>query len=222
MTEVLPVADITLAEVEAAGDGDGVCVGFPLAGVDVAILPTDPMGRSGDELTTEPGVAGEVCIRAPHMRDGYDKLWATEAAASRPPGWHRSGDVGHLDDRGRLWIEGRTAHLVITDAGPITPVGVEHAAETVAGVGRAAAVGVGPPGTQQLVVVVETDPPVARPQLATPGLAAAVRNAVPPRVAAVLVVPELPTDRRHNSKIERTLIAGWAGDVLAGGRLRRL
>ena len=33
MTEVLPVADITLAEIEAAGPGNGVCVGRPVPGV---------------------------------------------------------------------------------------------------------------------------------------------------------------------------------------------
>jgi acyl-coenzyme A synthetase/AMP-(fatty) acid ligase/pimeloyl-ACP methyl ester carboxylesterase len=222
MTEVLPVADITLAGIDAAGEADGVCVGRPLPGVDVAILPIDRAGRAGDDLTNEPGVVGELCIRAAHMRDGYDKLWATEASASRPSGWHRSGDVGHLDGDGRLWIEGRTAHLIVTADGPVTPVGVEHAAESVPGVAHAAAVGVGPKGTQQLVVVVETDPAVRRPDLASPALTDAVRDVVAPAVAAVLVVPELPTDRRHNSKIERTRIARWAANVLAGGRMRRL
>ena len=35
MTEALPVTDITLAEIDAAGPGNGVCVGRPLPGVDV-------------------------------------------------------------------------------------------------------------------------------------------------------------------------------------------
>ena len=39
MTEVLPVTDITLAEIEAAGPGNGVCVGRPVAGVEVALAP---------------------------------------------------------------------------------------------------------------------------------------------------------------------------------------
>jgi hypothetical protein len=49
-----------------------------------------------------------------------------------------------------------------------------------------------------------------------------VRNVVGPvDIAAVLVVPSVPVDKRHNSKIDRTRIAAWAGKVLAGGRMGR-
>jgi hypothetical protein len=49
-------------------------------------------------------------------------------------------------------------------------------------------------------------------------LTSAVREAVGLPVAAVLVVPALPTDIRHNSKIDRAALARWAGRILAGGR----
>ncbi len=222
MTEVLPVADITLQEIDAAGEGRGVCVGRPLADVDVAILPIDEFGVPADEPTTAPEIVGEVCVRAPHMKDRYDRLWATQADSARPPGWHRTGDVGRLDREGRLWIEGRMAHLIVTDEGPVTPVGVEHAAERNDRVRQAAAVGVGPEGTQQLVVVVATEPAASSARLATGELADAVRANVEADVAAVIVAPELPTDLRHNSKIERGRIAAWAGRALSGKRFGRL
>ncbi|MBC7290843.1 MAG: AMP-binding protein, partial [Actinotalea sp.] len=133
--------------------------------------------------------------------------------------WHRTGDVGRIDEDGRLWVEGRLAHVVVTADGVVTPVGPEQRAEAVPGVARAAVVGVGPRGAQQLVVVAETQPPVRRPRLAEPALAAAVRGAVGRPVAAVLAVPELPTDVRHNSKIDRARLATWAEGVLAGGRV---
>jgi acyl-coenzyme A synthetase/AMP-(fatty) acid ligase len=223
MTEVLPVADISLAEIDAAGSGDGVCVGRPVPGVDVAI---DPLVRETGEvstLSTEAGVVGEVCIRAPHMRDGYDKLWMTQHAASQPEGWHRSGDVGHLDEVGRLWIEGRMGHIVTTPDGPVTPVGIEHEVSAIAGVASAAVVGVGPPGTQHVVVVVTPIPRPKRAGLADETLADEVRARVPStNIAAVLVAPVLPVDKRHNSKIDRTRIARWADRMLAGGRVGRI
>lgn len=222
MTEVLPVADITLAGIDAAGAGDGVCVGTPLAGIDVMIDPLDDKGRPLGSPATEPGVTGEVCIRAAHVKDGYDRLWLTQHASAQPPGWHRSGDVGHLDEAGRLWIEGRLQHVITTATGPVTPVAVEHAAGTVPGVALAAAVGVGPVGTQQVVVVATTEPPTRRPRLADTALAGEIRRAAGVAVAAVLVVPELPVDVRHNSKIDRTRVARWAEQVLAGGRIPRL
>ena len=41
MTEGLPLTDISLPEIEAAGDGDGVCVGRPLPGVELLVAPLD-------------------------------------------------------------------------------------------------------------------------------------------------------------------------------------
>jgi acyl-coenzyme A synthetase/AMP-(fatty) acid ligase len=169
-------------------------------------------------------VTGEILVSAPHVMARYDRLWLTHAAARRDAGWHRTGDVGHLDADGRLWVEGRLAHVLTTPRGVLTPVGLERRAEAVDGVARAAAVGVGPAGVQQVVLVVETRPAARRPGLADLDLTRRLRAAldvldVP--VAAVLVVPDLPTDVRHNSKIERTRLARWAGGVLAGGPVRR-
>ncbi|WP_254061132.1 hypothetical protein, partial [Clavibacter michiganensis] len=55
--------------------------------------------------------------------------------------------------------------------------------------------------------------------LADPDLAAAVRAAVGGPVAAVIVVPVLPTDVRHNSKVDRARLGRWAAGILTGGRV---
>jgi acyl-CoA synthetase (AMP-forming)/AMP-acid ligase II len=111
--------------------------------------------------------------------------------------------------------------VITTADGLVTPVGVEQRAQALDGVRRAAAVGVGPRGTQQVVVVVETEPPVRRPGLAPIGLADAIRAAAGVPVGAVLTVPRLPTDIRHDSKVDRSALAAWAAGILAGGRVRR-
>jgi acyl-coenzyme A synthetase/AMP-(fatty) acid ligase/pimeloyl-ACP methyl ester carboxylesterase len=220
MTEVLPVTDISLAEIDEAGDGRGVCVGYPVDGVEVALDPLDEDGVPTGSMTNDPEVLGEVCVKASHMRDGYDNLWFTEYVASQPRGWHRSGDVGHFDVEGRLWIEGRIVHVVTTMHGPVTPIAHEHAINRLQGVAESAIVGVGPHGTQQLVAVVVPDPAVRTSALASENLAGRVRSCVGDvDVAAVLVVRSLPVDKRHNSKIDRTRIAAWAERVLAGGRM---
>ncbi|UZJ24117.1 alpha/beta fold hydrolase [Rhodococcus antarcticus] len=212
MTEVLPVTDVTLAEIEAAGAGEGVCVGRPLPGVEVALSPLSPLGLADGELTTDAGVTGEICVRAEHVKDRYDALWMTERAASRNPGWHRTGDVGHLDEDGRLWVQGRTVHVLTTVDGVVTPVGVEQRVETLGS--SAAVVGVGPVGTQQVVVVVTGTGEV----LASAALTEAVRGVAGVPVSAVLVRKDLPVDIRHNSKVDRVAVAQWASGVLAGGR----
>jgi len=212
MTEVLSVADIELAELAEVGAGQGVCVGRPLAGVGIRIEPLE----GGD------GAAGEIVVSAPWLSVGYDGLWATNDHArsfdADGTQWHRTGDVGHLDSDGRLWVEGRLVHVVWTADGPVTSVPLEVSLESAIG-SRCAVTGVGPEGCQQVVVVVEAD---GKAGLAASPLDGAVRNALAPQpVAAVLTVPKLPVDRRHNSKIDRTRLGRFAEKVLVGGRTSR-
>jgi olefin beta-lactone synthetase len=221
MTECLPVADVSLVQIDEAGQGIGVCVGQPVARAQVTIAA---LGFDAGETMTPVPVAttGEVLVRTPWLSDGYDQLWRTERDA-RPTdaegrSWHRSGDVGHLDAHGRLWIEGRSVHVVHAADGPITPVPVEVAVERLEGVDRCAAVGVGPLGCQQLVVVVEQ--PNNDDGLADDEVSSSVRDAVERSVAAVLTVRALPVDIRHNTKIDRTAVAEWAAGVLSGKRTK--
>ncbi len=215
MTEVLPVADIGLDEIIAADQDDpvgGVCVGTPVDGVEVRIEPIDHPLRKG---------FGEVVVRSPWVSSGYADLWATQRAARPGDGWHRTGDVGHLDVQGRLWIEGRLAHVIRTVDGGVGPVPLERAVERALGVRRVAAVGVGPDGNQQVAIVVETGSS-RRPVLATGETASRVRRAVSDstgvRTAAVFTVTALPVDIRHNAKIDRAAVADTVGDLLSGGR----
>ena len=223
MTEVLPVADIELQGIvaaEAADPDGGVCVGRPVSGAQVRIVPFD---FDPDELpdAVVDSAMGEILIRAPWVSEGYHGLWATQRAARPGAGeWHRSGDVGHVDADGRLWVEGRAVHVIHGVDGPITPVPVERRVERALGVPRCAAVGVGPAGSQQLVVVLEAPGVAGGP--ASAEVAAGVRSVVGRPIAAVLTVPSLPVDIRHNAKIDRAAVATWAGDVLAGRRVRKL
>ena len=84
----------------------------------------------------------------------------------------------------------------------------------------AAAVGVGPAGTQQRVVVVAHDPrrpaPLASADLRRPTSVRPRGRTSPPCSSSTA----LPIDIRHDSKIDRTRVARWADHVLAGGRPR--
>lgn len=170
MTEGLPVTDVSFEMIRqaiaegtpnAAGEvldpfaRDGVCVGFAVYGAAVAIAPLLQDGSVADEMTHEPGVTGEILVSAPHVKDRYDTLWVTEEQSISTPGWHHTGDVGHLDASGRLWVEGRLAHVLLTSQGVLTPVAAEQSAESLPEVRRAALVAVGPAGTAAPVLVIE-------------------------------------------------------------------
>ena len=209
MTEMLPVADVSLVELERIGAGRGVCVGQPVTGCDVRI---DPVTR-------------EILVSGAWMSAGYDSLWFTQYSA-RPmvaldghvTKWHRTGDIGHLDDDGNLWIEGRAVHIIHSQDGAVAPVPLEIAVETLPTVVRAAAVGVGPIGVQQVIIVVETIDHVSG--AANAQLTHDVREVLFPQpVAAVWTTKHLPVDIRHNSKIDRTAVSLEMSNILSGRKL---
>jgi len=207
MTEVLPVCHVDEGELAEAGLGNGVLVGKPIDGVQVRI---DPLSD---------GQAGEILVSAAHMRDRYDRRTALDLRS--PAGWHATGDVGHLDDRGRLWIEGRLAHILYTSDGIVTPVGIEQLMERDQDVQAAALVGVGPPGAQQAIgIVVPIEPTVG--EVADIALTTRLRSSIEREfgvsIAAVLQRTSLPTDIRHHAKVDRTALATWATSILQGMR----
>jgi olefin beta-lactone synthetase len=220
MTEALPVTDIELADIddaEASGDRlGGVCVGRAVPGADVMI--GELLGDPSVIVSSVPsGETGDVLVRAPWLSSGYDRLFRTETDA-RPLDhlgqvWHRTGDVGHLDALGRLWIEGRSVHVLHTADGVVTPVPIERRVDRELGVARSAVVGVGPVGCQQIVVVLEGS---GGDGLASAEEARRTRAAAGRSIAAVLRCKQLPVDIRHNAKIDRTAVARWASEILAG------
>ena len=235
MTECLPVASIRLDELITIGAGDGVCVGKPLDGVEVLLDPPD-----GDD-----GL-GEILVRADHMRTDYDRLWFTTRQVGRPDeSWHATGDIGWFDAAGLLWVVGRAAHMLEVPSDHdatlygLGPVGIEKAVEQIHGVYMAGAVGINGTETngQKVAIVLQLETPTGSPKHADLATTDAVRASVrqwqaiipdPHKahreidVVAVLEIPELPVDRRHNSKIDRTRVAEWANRVLAGGSMRGL
>jgi acyl-CoA synthetase (AMP-forming)/AMP-acid ligase II len=230
MTEALPVTDIQLEQIREAlaasvtGAGNGVCVGRAVPGAEVRISALDSAGVPSGDPTGAPGVTGEILVRAPHVKDRYYRLWVTERESSRTAGWHRTGDVGHLDAEERLWVEGRLAHIITSPNGVVTPVGPEQTIEQLEEIRQAAVVGVGPSGTQAVVAVVVAADGTSAAGLAPSSLSESIRKALRQsgiQLAAVLTIPSLPTDIRHNAKIDRAAVASWAEEVLEGRRRKK-
>ena len=109
-------------------------------------------------------------------------------------------------------------HIIMTANGPVTPVGIEQAVESVAGVDPRRRGRGGADRTQQVVLVVAPTEPPRRPDLA-PGALAASESA-PSRASTSRRSSSfraLPVDKRHNSKIDRTRV----GEVGGRGARRR-
>jgi fatty-acyl-CoA synthase len=83
--------------------------------------------RLVDESGREPatGAPGEIQVRGPSVLDGY---WSKpeETAAAFADGWYRSGDVGHFDDEGFLYVDGRQRDVIITGGENVYPAEIEN------------------------------------------------------------------------------------------------
>jgi olefin beta-lactone synthetase len=222
-TEALPVANIgsdtILNETRHQTDqGRGVCVGHPVPGMQVRVIPItdDPVPTFDESACLPPGEIGEFAVSGPVVTAEYfGRPQATALAKMRDPAgrlWHRMGDVGYLDELGRLWFCGRKSHRVVTPGGTLFTIPCEAVFNTVPGIFRTALVGVVRDGVTHPVLCYELD--------GTPGRRVADierdLRAIGQRfehtraIQVFLEYPKgFPVDIRHNAKIFREKLARW-------------
>ena len=96
---------------------------------------------SPDSDTPRPGERGDILISGPGVMLGYYRDPAQTAQALLPGGWLDTGDIGYLDDRGALYIAGRSKDLIIRSGFNVYPIEVEAVINAFPGVRLSAVVG---------------------------------------------------------------------------------
>jgi fatty-acyl-CoA synthase len=114
----------------------GSC-GFERTGMQVSI-----QGDDGRELA--PLETGEICVIGPGVFAGYYDNPEANAKAFRD-GWFRTGDLGHRDEQGFIYITGRASDMYISGGSNIYPREVEEKILTHPGIGEVAVLGVPDP-----------------------------------------------------------------------------
>ncbi|RRD59034.1 acyl-CoA synthetase [Comamonadaceae bacterium OH2545_COT-014] len=95
----------------------GTC-GFERTGMQVSI-----QDDAGNELPA--GETGEVCVIGPAVFAGYYDNPEANAKAFRN-GWFRTGDIGHMDAQGYLYLTGRASDMYISGGSNIYPREIEE------------------------------------------------------------------------------------------------
>jgi olefin beta-lactone synthetase len=229
-TEALPVATIgsdeILGETRHLTDcGNGVCVGRPVPGIEARIIQIrdDPIVTWSEELLAPIGEIGEIVVSGPIVtREYFNRPEATRLAkivdAPRNRFFHRMGDVGYLDDQGRLWFCGRKSHRVILAGETLFTIPCEAIFNCHPAVARTALVGVIRRGAVVPVVCVELNGRLTRAErqrVKDELIERGAKFAHTQKIQTILFHRSFPVDIRHNAKIFREKLTVWASRRLA-------
>lgn len=227
-TECLPVAAIGGREVLAntatkTAAGAGTCVGDVFDQMTVRIIKVnfEPIADISDAEELPTGEIGEIIVQGPvATREYFQRPDGTALAkiSDADRFWHRMGDVGYLDEDGRLWFCGRKAHIVFTPDGPLYSVRCEAIFNQHSEIYRSALVGIGDRESRRQKPVIVCEPesgrfpeaPAAESKLKSELLEIAAANPLTETITDILFHRSLPVDTRHNVKINREELAIWA------------
>ncbi len=230
-TESLPIVSIEGREiVEKTWDltkkGRGTCVGRPLPGIEIAILPiNDQSIQTLDRAAFLPSFEiGEIIVRGDVVTRAYENQPLENELAKITEGdsfWHRMGDVGYLDEEGKLWFCGRRAHRVVTGEGKtFFPIPCEALINEHPEVFRSALVAVttadGKNRVPAIIVEPEKGSKMSARQLIEEIKSIGNHNSLTKEIKHYLIYSDFPVDIRHNAKIFREKLAVWASSELEG------
>ena len=156
--------------------------------------------RNDTDCKVAPGTVGEVHIRSPYLMLEYWGNPSATAGAVKAGRWLATGDMGHLDEEGYLYIDSRARDMILRAAENIYPVEIENRLHGHPQVIEAAVVGVDHPQLGQevkAVVVIERDA-----RLAATDLSEWVAETLATyKVPSVWEIRHLPLPRNVSGKI---------------------
>lgn len=226
-TESLPVSSIGSDEllgetVKLTLSGKGVCVGKPVAGLDVKIIEItdDTIPTWNDELELSVQQIGEICVQGPQVTRSYfnrSKETALAKIRTKDGFYHRMGDLGYLDEQNRLWFCGRKSQRVITESKTMFTICCEAIFNCHPFVFRSALVGAKNNDETIPVICIELEPEhrkFNKKELTEELLVLASKSDLTKDIKHILFHSRFPVDIRHNAKIGREKLADWATEEL--------
>lgn len=150
MTEMAGISTITPPGVHAPAG----CVGWRLPYTQLRVVALDAQGNASDQ-DMPPGQPGMVLFKSPNLFSGFLDA-ADTAKAFTQDGWLATGDLGLVDEQGRLHLSGRSKDLIIRSGHNIDPKVIEDALGAHPAVQLCAAVGAPDAYAGELPVVYAT------------------------------------------------------------------
>lgn len=194
-TEAEPISSISTHELlDFKGDiKDGLYVGKPIDDINIKIIkPSDDMIEDFESMWLETGEIGEICVEGKHvLKEYYNSEKAQKFVKIHYNGqiWHRTGDSGYLDNKGKLFLMGRVKNRFEHNGKVVYVFPIENALLEIDGVEIGTVLKI----NNEIVLVVETK--ILKHKLEQE---LKKRNFEYDK----LIITKIPRDPRHNSKID--------------------
>ncbi|MCP4721864.1 MAG: AMP-binding protein [Desulfobacteraceae bacterium] len=225
-TEAVPIISIGSHEIlsetkKLSEQGFGMCIGRPICDTEIRLLKIidDPITKLRDSLEVSENQVGEIAVKADLVTKQYfnnqeadllSKILDTDGTT-----WHRMGDLGWKDSKGRIWFCGRKNHRVTTGKETLFTIPVEAIFNNHEKVFRSALAGVGPKVNQIPVIFIEPKEKIADKKSFIKELSALAKsNPLTSGIEHIFIEKDFPVDIRHNSKIFREKLAVKAKNKL--------
>jgi acyl-CoA synthetase (AMP-forming)/AMP-acid ligase II len=162
------------------------------------------------------GEIGEITVKGDLVTRQYFERPEADALAKIKDEntiWHRMGDLGWVDSKGRIWFCGRKSHRVTTKTRTLFTVQCEAIFNNHPQVFRSALVGIGHLNEQKPVICIELEHgnvAYNKEKIKNELFELAQQNELTKEIKIILFHNSFPVDIRHNSKIFREKLAVWA------------
>lgn len=227
-TEAVPVISIESNEIlketkKLSEQGFGICIGRPICNTKVEIIKiiNEAILRFDDEIKESQGKVGEIIVKAELVTKQYFNNPLQERLSKIPEAdgtiWHRMGDLGWKDNKGRIWFCGRKSHRVILKNKTLFTIPVEAIFNNHKNVFRSALVGIGDRNNQIPIIFIEPICTISDEKVFIKELLSMADNPLTKDIKHILIKKNFPVDIRHNSKIFREKLA-----IIAEKKLKHL
>ena len=227
-TEAVPIISIGSHEIlletrKLSEQGFGMCVGRPIENTKVKLIEIsdEPIPQIQEIQEVPDNQVGEITVKADlvtaHYFNDANADFLTKIPDTDGKIWHRMGDLGWKDSKGRIWFCGRKAHRVETGKETLFTIPVEAIFNNHDKVYRSALTGVGPKNRQIPVVFVEPFEKISdEKQFIRELFDLADKNPLTADIEYIFIEYKFPVDIRHNSKIFREKLAIKARELITG------
>jgi acyl-CoA synthetase (AMP-forming)/AMP-acid ligase II len=219
-TECLPVANISGKEILnglMTRASEGTCVGQPAPGLQVKIIESslEPIVSMQQVRELKSGQIGEIICKGSQVTKAYFKRPEATVRAKIYEAhdvWHRMGDLGWMDESGRLWFCGRQVHSFSFEGQIYYSIRTEAPFNLHPGIKRTALIRLGNDSEYRPALAIErkdhrTHLSASERQLFLNDLQKIARSSTESRaIKDFFLVKEFPVDVRHNIKIDRILL----------------